>query len=1581
MNLIRRCSATLSLVGALFATAHAVPQQYATGFQNIRAGVVILDSATATVGGSAAPYALYNLDSATSVKPAGWNIINPHAQGIVTNGIVAKWGSGAVYGAPITKQNAEYWSVYLDSASDTQLSDYDVLLLNPSGVMSLDSNERQKLMKFVDQGGILWIDTAGVTNLDLYNGTPESFGLVSGSPSSSVGSNAFEPLLNIPFQLSSADLNAVSGTGILSNFSGIIAAATNSADFPDSSSFSRYLGITFFGSTPMIADNREGDGAIVVTTMGPSQILGGSSSNNTFTANSPALGAAGLSAAKLAVNIISLAGDYSQFGGGARKTGYNGIDVTAPVLSRWSDETSGQLSAPPVLYKGVSVTTTNSSNGYQIKVYDSTPSVDLDGDGDPDDGIYNSAGALMNSLRDYSIGAPYDLIWSSSPLTGPVSSPVCAQVPDGYKGYTDVVMVVDGKGALNIYPLFPRDSSGHLAGAPGNGTTFTPLATIQTPAVGYTNNGSAPNAPTVSGDLAFMASAAEATSSGPSGAMWVVDLSQDAILTTSAPWELGNVPADSLNLEGLEAYTSSPTVGEIVAQDGSVGYDRVIYAPGIAGSNSGPGFDSLWLGAKGDSPNSYTVSGNTLTIETRASGSIGGTPLWITNQTGSPALNALNPRVTFLGQNGLALSTSAYINSSPTEAVPGELIYTVSNPGDFTGAVPVVAGIRVDYSIDWGKNVSEGGGKSNVVRGEVKFPVRTEAASAIDPQRVLGPIALTAAGSVVMAVGDPLLSDPDGSLWWFKEDLGRGQFRTTGRYSLYSAYTLPATPASIHESAVFEDVDPIQALVPTLSGAMTNWHWVGAPVVAGDQVIATATASKGFIPVTIAMAFESDPQTPRFPAANFPATFSLSQPDFDRSSTGSLTATTGPDVSSDLGSAAAGAVNTDTATGLVTLASLTPIVGSAGLTITDCLNMSEPLIISSGQTSTEYQPELNGGQWSPLNWYCVYNGTFGQGRPLVTGNTLFQAGNSAVPYLLTNPNPTFPPQTNAVIGAMDVQISQGDPFEQFATDRSWQPQVVSILTTPTFRTDPHIKMPSTFGLSSFNDYKTRLIQQTLGVSTQGYGVVGGGNSLVAWGNSGVYGLSRADFSICDQGRFIRVDSAGNPLFVSNLSLNSGPGGGSPVGNVHSLVRPTRAYPLSNSQTLVVDSGANRVIKMDSSGAELRAVDHFIVDPNFKPSGYTANEPRTFSAPNDAITYSNYVYSSASSVFQGQASEEYWVHYLVADTGHHRLVELIDRYVVNNGQIGPLVTESEADPSVTPSSVGAAVPFTDVPQAGVLLWQSPANVSGSNFSYNSVARQYLFQANGGGRYVYVAGIGNAQPTSAVSGQDTANNLSLGQSSAGNGGVVVFDPASVKGVQVYNSFDSPDLTGTPFWSGTPTSGTFQDNSNLKAQVGVPFSGLTSVSARSVLNGNTGDGALSIMVAQASGVYEFTVDPTQTNTTGDIGGPGWFINGAAYTQMRGGGSATNPLQFNPAYAKRLDSGEVLLVNSYAGLNAGNGTFTGEVVMLNGIIDSSGASNGEFEIGKTNLGFTTQSIHFNLPQGATGVRPILAPIFADRR
>lgn len=1667
MSLLRHLSAAIgSLI--LAASAWTAPTNYAIHQQQIRAGVVVLDESkpsTATYGVSAAPFVLYNLEKANLVKPAGWSFVNPHPAGSVTAAVRARWTEieTEIYGAandlpvvnqPIAKNNAEYWSVYLSTISDQALGDYDLLVVNPAYYASLSSVEAAKLLKFVDQGGVLWIDPSNLAGQDLYDNFPLAFAMDTGLAGNAYA-NLYDPLLTTPNSITPTDLNYLHSY-LLQGIQAVPADPTGGDFLGLPAQFGQYSTVTAVGGTPTISVARIGDGAIVVTPTGISQILnrvhgtsilGGSGPfNASYTAAAygsggalvpglPVLDDDALAAAKLAINMVSLVAGQPDSRGGARHRGGSLVDVTAPVMTRWTGQSNDanystpftiSPTAPPVEYKGVFVATTTSGGNSYITVFKAHIGTDLDGDGDPDDGIgaqgtnlYNGTGT--NPLyRDYSVGQPYDVIWVSDPIPGYASPPVCVTVSDSLlknpngQQITDEVLVVDANGTLHAFDLFAKNLSGLLTGG-----VHTELYTINPIALGiqpafypdspYNGAPAQPAAPTVSGDLAFVAEGVQGTNGmtqNTEGVVWIVDLTTGAPLNDAAESSSNNsatnwyVGGSNVVGQPLPAYTGPPTVASIPVQDSSGGYDKVIYGPGIFGTNGGPGFDSLWFGVKGEQPFNVSLSGNTVTITTRAATQSNlpiydpiGAPAGMT-----PAQASLLPKLTLLGANGDAIPYNSTIwnDVAPTalqNSGGGVLTFNV----DAANYTQYVTGVRVDYTIDWGAD--PGGNTVSIERGRLLFPLANNGFTTGLPtppnERILGNIALTPAGTLVMAVSDedPTHNGANGSLWWVREDQGRGHFRVTGRFSLYPSHQIALTAGlPVTYPPVFLNNDPLVPWLDQQSGsnmfsnALGYFRWAGPPSVVGDNVYALASCSTPYsnttiqVPVTIAMAFAAEPSTPVFQLPDLSQGFSITQPDFDRSDYG----VNPPDVSSTLNQAG---FTYDSGSGTLTITNLASTTTGQ---ITDSLSMSHPVIIRNpGNADQLIEPDALGFTWTPLQWYCVYLGNATQSGPLVTGTSLFLASQSTTPNLLTYG--TLTPQ--ATVNAMFTNIAPNDPILVNNTSlRPWQKEVpqVTVNASNQIVPDPYILMPDGAAASSWSQYISLLQQTVLGTSTKAYGVIGGGQDIITWGDQGAYGLSRSDFFVCDSGRLIRTDSAGNALYSSDANVTTGPGGGGFAGRVKPMITPSRAYPLDQNDMLIVDAGANRVAKLSESGVEERSITKFFpdVNPANRPNGYLQNEPLNLLSPHDAITYEGFVSTTGMALTVGDnegSGFEYWIHYLIADSGHKRLVELVDRYTVNSsGQIGPLVTVSMPNPN--PVNLSGANTPVEVPQAGVLLWQSPQSVSGKNFNYNSINRVFLGSPGSGvGRYVYVAGIGSTRPTAAQSGASVVGPATTAQSSTGGGGVVIFDPNSPGAIQVYDQYVPANMSGTDFYD--PATNAFDIVGPIGGQP-QSLNGVTAVTAKTVevANGGGTTSELLVMVSMANGVFEFAVDPTQPGES--LGTPDWFINGVAFTAMRPFTSngttlnSANPAQFQPMYAARLDSGDVLIVNGYTGSTAAyNATapyspvagspYAGEVMMLSG---------SAFSLTQPNLGFNSASIHFVLPS-IVGARNLRAPIFATRR
>jgi hypothetical protein len=187
-------------------------------------------------------------------------------------------------------------------------------------------------------------------------------------------------------------------------------------------------------------------------------------------------------------------------------------------------------------------------------------------------------------------------------------------------------------------------------------------------------------------------------------------------------------------------------------------------------------------------------------------------------------------------------------------------------------------------------------------------------------------------------------------------------------------------------------------------------------------------------------------------------------------------------------------------------------------------------------------------------------------------------------------------------------------------------------------------------------------------------------------------------------------------------------------------------------------------------------------------------------------------------------------------------------------------------------------------------------------------------------------------------------------------------------VFNNIAVPGVAANMLWN--DSTGSFQ--SAPRQSQNRLLSNVASVSARLVRQG--AGVALSIMIADASGVYEALY--TGANT--DLLVANWMLPNEAYRVMRRDPMSGQPTAKNTplraTYARRLDNGEVLIVNGFFGRNRGGQTSAGEILQVDGTANASGT------ISIPNYGFSSLSIRYELPP-IEGARGLVLPVFADRR
>lgn len=1528
-------------------------QFYARAVQTVRAGTLLIESqTTAGVPSNFAPHVWHNLDSFRSVKPTGWTFANPRGNTYVTAAVAARWtalgGSPPAVGtAGLGKSAASYWEVRLSEASDDVLAEYDILLLPAYGSISLNPFEREKLRRYLDAGGTLWLDFAASSSLDPLNGFPVPFDLLNAGTANRFA-DALHPLLSYPNPINPATLDLIEPSGLTGarrlDFQAIGAGALIGLAQPLEAESANLQPVAGTGTGSTISVAKVGEGFLLVTTRGAATALNRVASGGGFQANlgffglAPVLDRSSEVAAKLIINAISLRASFTQAGGGNRKTGGTPIGIDAPLMQSFRAPLElADGTVPPVLFKGLLVV----AAGDRVYVYDANPKADLDNDGDPDDG-----------LRDYSQGSNMDLLWQSQALSGPISAPLAIEASNAANGVPiDQVLVVDGNGRLQGFDAF-QIVDGRIDHNPGD---KAPDYSVSPPSGGGGGSG-VPPSPTYQDGIVFVADSV-ASGLSRSGRVWLVDPRLGAaVVSNGTPFSVGGGGSNSIPQPG-----SGPTVGYIPISNNSGGLDRVVYLPTLpntagTGPSSFAGITSLWLGVKGEAPVEWVSTPGSLQITTRAA--VQALNIYVPNEGSESDL--LGVRISVVNKNTGAPLNRAQMEAIFSGSVPGEsggiLTYTLQ---DNVTLDQNLYDIRLDYTINWGTGIASQA--QQILRGSVQLSDNGNRA-----RRILGDLALSPKGTLFAVMADPTETgafQAGGTFYALKEE-GRGTFRLLSRYDLNKPFTwTPNGGAAVQTAETLIDSDPVQNFAaPFIGGRFSNLRFVSGPVLRHDVAYVLARGGKGAfgVPTTIVMAFDGDPQSPEIRLNDLgDGAFALIQPDVTRS-----TNDTQPEIISQMSSTQFKYERQDGAsTATIRLESLMP--NNRG-PITNSLSLSMPVYVRrQGQPDQRIEPDRTAGsRWNPLLWYAAYHGFRSSGNPFLAGRNLYFSGASGLPSILSGGSPLV---TTAQVYAISADIAPNDGFLLGNPDRPWQKQAISLkLQGSDIRTNPSYLWPQGTGVTTFEQYRTRLLQTVLTGSTQAFGVVGGEGMVVAWGNGGLYGFNRADFLIVDSGRVGRYDGSGNPIWTSDLAAALGLDDSGSVGSVAKLVRPVRSYRIGENDLLVVDAGANRVVRLDSAGRELRSISRFKVDPNFVPDGFQANAPLTLSEPRDATVYSGYRVNPAR--VSNPQPLEFWRHYVIADSGNKRIVEVIDRFA--------------ADPTTRQ--------ITGTIEQGLLFWQTPASLTGKDFDYSSLARAFT-----GSGYVYIAGLGRSAPARADIGLDTPGPGVPRETRTGNGGLLIIDPAD-NSHRIVRTMLVPGIAANILWN--EATQTFENAARpaWEQEIG----SVTSVSARWVSTADEDSSELAVMITDPSGVYELvgSLDGAMTVR--------WMLTRETFTKMRGltlpfGGTgqptspgapaASNARGFLPLYARRLDSGEVLVVNAYQGQTRGNrqtdGTFTGrnlyqgEVIQLDGSIDLGGTNDGlGFSFNKVNLGFGIRSIRFELPP-ITGARTLLLPVFADRR
>lgn len=1479
----------------------------------IRAGVVVLNNALNTRDW----HTFYAMDQRLDLKPLGWSFENPNAR------------------PGLEKWRAAYWAVNLNTLTSEQIQRYHILLLSnrgePGGGLQLNVQQREKLRRFVDGGGILWLDTPSESwtrggsilfpdvNLDTTpgGGTPQIVDLN-------------HPLFRGYYNLSAQE---VLGLGLAGRGIANTNARLTQLGSPPLNPQVVMGGIT--GTSARIASSIYGSGRVVASAVGISGMINqpfsgipeGDSRYRALVALAPS------AELKFAYNMVRWASTTIGFSKDARQANAAFDRYGAPLSYKWYDESSqsggGQNVGSPVIYNGFVYVL----QGRRLICYDGSPQRDADGDGFNDDGI-----------PDLALGSLADVVWTAT-VPGDCSSPIIIETPRA-----GALILVNTDGGVVAYKAVPRDNNGRLT--PINDPLW--IANVPTGSASPTRNytgaarvesgfGRGIAQPVyMEGMLIVPARAFFGNAEGISiYALAIGDGTTRPTVMTGEPFSpTGDAEWEQPTYQRVSRMTT-PFVAGIVPNYGrGGGNDLMLYFGGeqiVQGSNTTlEQVSCIWLGAKGEKLE-YSRASQSFTTRLKTNS---GSPAKMFN-TG---ILELKPRVYEVDANGNVLrdlSDDAVFNI-PT---PGELKLT-SVPIGVDGNP--IHSYYIDYFVDWANAQNA----QTMFRTTLSIPASNQAGLNFQFNNKLRGLTLGSNGVLYITTAtqfeDPQSSEVqylNGALIAVLEqraEQNRDGSRILWRWNAQAGYPQllegNPQPVPIPPSLRWNDPDPGLnfyfgrfldftagfAGQPPLGTAQTQrdmfFQFVGSPVYSDGTIYALGVGKVRIFNIFttdyyVLLAFDADPPSiaitdPQLTGL-LTGTVTISQVDYERGGRNQL----GLSVSTTYDPSSPNS-NLKFESGQLRFYSMYTGQQGANINLMQSFSLSQPVAVKFGSGSPYLVPNTNlryQGTWDNLLWFAVFFGK-PKGLPTVIGDLAY------IPQSVTIPRQArgqFSLTTRSGI----VGISSNPKREQPTLARGGQVGLFpsnfyeSALRWPYVKDLPELS-DNPFELLS--NYFLRITQEwpeadNITPLAFGEGLlttsISGGNNQIP---TGFIAYERNSTMIADQGRVLEVDKEGSVIWstensqletISNRRLLSIK---TPISSTGRIVR------VSQSEFWMVDTANDRLVLMDRAGNEIRSLTGFIPDsePNYAANGaldpvnpvkslrdparsnllssnWVSGTPTGLRLPTDVTVWTEFVQEDQNPYLTRNALE-YWVHYTIADSGNFRLIDLVDRYV--------------ADP-LTLAIRGLVVDAYNRPQVGVLYWMSPTNKLGQEYRYVGAQRfEYRLAANQPARVGYASIVQNVV--------STGSDLNLDPKNVESGMVILQTAENGRTVLRYGrKMRLPDGQVVPILS--------------------PIS--ISTSPRSI-EGNPG---IYVLLCTTTGIYELqpVADPNAQNAdTWDVT---WMLTNEQYSNVlrrRYEGDylslvdnsldprdVNNPLQepllFKPLQAKQLANGNVLIVNGYVG------------------------------------------------------------------
>jgi hypothetical protein len=1327
---------------------------YAAARRQIRACVLTMNTALGAGGlpQNAAPHLFYVLDRRTDVKPGGWDFTNPLSPTVVNGTVRTRWaarGADATVNsplfrlnAPVTKNLGAYWEVNLDDVSSEDLQQFDIVYMGFRGNVNFTAEQREKLRRYADAGGTIWLEDLGGMNIGTPFVIPVGF---SGSAiSGGIGliTNRNHPIVSFPYSLTTAEGFAI-GLGGANN------RRLHAPIFNNASSGMSLVPIVGTFNNFALSATEFGAGHIIVSSAGiATSVAGYAGGTNVEGGNTGAVSGENVIAAqpqslKVAYNIVAYASSVPSGAVNARRTGSVGEQIGSGLGRAWATVPfpATNTGSGVVVHKGVAFYI----NGNNIlQAFDVNPATDLDGNRIGDDGAPDN-------------GAPYDLIWQANLGIGRFGTPTIASVMASNGALVELVVVTSTTGSTAAFPAFPRNGNGTLAAT-------NVRAWLQTAGVSPGGN-LPPNAP------AFSPAFSEGILFVP-----MFNVGSDA----NNPWHIaaidpvnnglsvfGGPPAASLaptinipGVSGLGDITGSPTVGYV--RDLATGaIDKMIYVPARpAGAQQGSGsIQGVWFQTKNEplvqvgSTNAYAATGDR-----------GKVPWYVPTAAGNPDLV---PQIHILTRNpatGQIIGVVTHRFPSPAFT----LLYSGTAPDRTMQVIltsPLLPNqtVTADYTLNWPA------APMPVIGAGGALPTAAEMAR-FSTQRRYGLYSPDPNNVPAFATGSPAMSGQDALI--YNATIGTAEDRTyalreqinaglqatgrrspremmwmfspngPGQFSLPNAQTVQF-PARLINGDTFANWLP--AAGGTTGHFISGFRAIGSPAVSGNvaYVIGTAALVQGStgsgIPVTVIMALNANPSNTfniGQPIPNDGTAVILRQVDALRSTTTNTQFVRLVENDNFI---------LDRASGTVT------IINYRSSQDGETFNAALPFYVSVGNTQN-FTPIVDGRTGrSPLDnllWYMVIpqGAAPGMSAPLLSllrGN-LPGAGTASL-----RPSSGLSVVGNVLhFGTAEGRVASVDTN---GVGNGAQASLFTRNSDGTFT--PRVQLQDVLQFSNgANAGATYNVNNAVI-----YPPVGTTNTVFAGSPGGIAALDNRLTLIADNNRLLQVDWSGNAVWSSSVSrtLNIAGGdifsGGQIAATSVPLSRPSVARHYTLSSFLVADTGNNRVVMLDKGGTTVLELRQVLNDLQF----LRPNDPLTLSQPTDVqiisesgtgISFTNRT-TGVVYTFNGAYTAS---HFFIADSGNNRLLEVIYAYDASGA---PVVA--------TPSNNQ----YPPVTLAGQVIFASRSLAEqNANYRYRTVQQFAVPQGNNPPQIYIAAAVDNQRVLST----DPATQIIGSQNTAGGTG---------------------------------------------------------------------------------------------------------------------------------------------------------------------------------------------------------------------